>query len=204
VTAGITHVVFDLGDVACRWLPDRRLVALAELSGLPPATIDQLVFESGFDDAGERGRFSLASFTDELAAMLGVARSPESAAALQAAWALAYEPLPSLLRAVRRLSTPTALLTNNGPLLEAALDAELSEVGDAFDQVLLSWRLGTAKPDVEAFERATAALGAAAGSVVFFDDSEANVAAAVAFGWQAHRFTTVLEVQATLARLGVA
>jgi putative hydrolase of the HAD superfamily len=204
VTEPIAHVVFDLGDVACRWLPDRRLAALSELSGLPAPTIDELVFESGFDDAGERGRFSLAAFTEDLAAMLGLAASPDTDAALRTAWAAAYEPLPSLLRAVRRLSTPTALFTNNGPLLEAALGAELSEVGDAFGQILVSWRLGAAKPDVEAFERATEALATRPAQVAFFDDSEANVAAAAAFGWQAHRFTTVLEVQAVLARLGVA
>ena len=49
-------VVFDLGGVVCRWLPDRRLLALAELSGLPPATIDQLVFDP--DVLGEIERYA--------------------------------------------------------------------------------------------------------------------------------------------------
>lgn len=199
----IERVVFDLGDVVCRWLPDRRLVALSELTDLPPATIDQLVFESGFDDAGERGQFDLAAFTGALASMLGLPTSPDTDAALQTAWALAYEPLPSLVRAVHRLTTPTALLTNNGPLLEAALGAELSAVGDAFDQLLLSWRLGATKPDPAAFAAATEALAVAPGRIAFFDDSAANVEAASEAGWHAHVFTTVLDVQATLGRLGV-
>ena len=195
-------VVFDLGGVVCRWLPDRRLVALAELCGLPPATIDQLVFESGFDDAGERGRFTLAEFTEQLAAMLGLPIAPDTDDALRSAWATAYEPATSVLRLVRSLATPTALLTNNGPLMEAAVTAELSEVGDAFDHLVFSYRLGAAKPDPEAFERAGSHLGGTAEQVVFFDDSADNVHAARAAGWDAHLFTTVLDAQALLRRLG--
>jgi len=192
-------LVFDLGGVACQWLPDRRLAALSGLSGLPPGTIDQLVFDSGFDDAGERGQFSPEAFATELANMLGVDTSPASTVALRQAWAQAYEPLPSLLRVVRSAACRTALFTNNGPLLEQSLAHELSVVGEVFDDLLLSWRTGAAKPDDEAFRRATTVLGVAPDQVLFFDDSEPNVAAARAFGWRAHRFTTVLDVQATLA-----
>ena len=76
---------------------------------------------------------------------------------------LAFEPDPAVLRIIRSArdrGTRTALFTNNGPLLEQALGAELSAVGDVFDQLVFSWRLGVTKPDPEAFERATAALGA--------------------------------------------
>ena len=192
-------LVLDLGGVVCRWLPERRLVALAELSGLPAATIDQLVFESGFDDAGERGRYTLAEMTEHLAQLLGLRTSPDTDAALRSAWATAYEPVPAVVRLVRRAPQRTALFTNNGPLFEAALDAELSAVGDAFDGLIASWRLGAAKPDPEAFERAGAALGVVAEQIVFFDDTEANVVAAAEAGWDAHRFTTALDAQAVLA-----
>jgi putative hydrolase of the HAD superfamily len=192
-------LVLDLGGVVGRWLPDRRLVALAQRSGLPPATVEQLVFASGFDDAGERGRFSLDEFTASLAELLGL--DPiDHADGLRADWALAYEPVPSLLRALDRAGTATALFTNNGPLLDAALDHELAEVGRRFDQVCCSWRIGAAKPEPEAFARVTELLDRAPSEVVFFDDSEDNVTAAAAFGWQAHRFTTVLDLQAVLGR----
>ncbi|MEZ5138063.1 MAG: HAD-IA family hydrolase [Acidimicrobiales bacterium] len=117
----------------------------------------------------------------------------------RSAWATAYEPVPAVVRLVRRAPQRTALFTNNGPLFEAALDAELSAVGDAFDDLIASWRLGAAKPDPEAFERAGAALGVVAEQIVFFDDTEANVVAAAEAGWDAHRFTTALDAQAVLA-----
>ena len=46
----------SLGGVTCRWLPDRRLIALSELCGLPAETIDQLVFESGYSSSALRER----------------------------------------------------------------------------------------------------------------------------------------------------
>ncbi|MFN8016646.1 MAG: HAD family phosphatase [Acidimicrobiales bacterium] len=187
-TPPVEHVVFDLGGVVCRWLPDRRLAALAELSGLPAATIDQAVFESGFDDAGDRGRFSLDEFAATLGSLLGLAPSADLVGPLGDAWALAYEPHPAVLRAIRSIGRPVALLTNNGPLTEHVMGTALPEVGAAFDQLLFSWRLGAAKPEPEAFAAATAAMGTEPDRVLFFDDSEANVAGAQAFGWQAAQF----------------
>jgi putative hydrolase of the HAD superfamily len=191
-------LVLDLGGVAARWLPDRRLHALTELSGLPPATIDQLVFESGFEDAGERGQFTEEEYVTALLGLLGL--PGERAEDIRAAWAMAYEPDARVLRAVERAPARTALFTNNGPLVEAALAHELTAIDAAFDQCLFAWRLGVGKPEVAAFERVAAELGVAPEQVVFFDDSQDNVDGARAAGWQAHRFTTVLDLQHVVLR----
>lgn len=194
-------LVVDLGGVTARWLPDRRLDALAQLSGLPPATVDQLVFESGFDEAGDRGRFTAAGFTEELASLLGLVTSPDDDDALRAAWAQAYEPDEGVLRIVRAWPGRTALFTNNGPLTEATLTAELSQVGDAFDELIASWHLGVTKPDPAAFDLAAERIGATPTEIVFVDDAEANVAGARAAGWNAIAFTTALDLHAALASL---
>jgi HAD superfamily hydrolase (TIGR01509 family) len=185
--------------VTCRWLPDRRLTSLSDLSGLPPSTIDQAVFESGFDDAGERGRFSLDEFASELLRLLGLAPTPELADAVRAAWATAFDPDPRVLKLIRAARCKSALFTNNGPLLEAGLVEDLTDVGGTFDQVLFSWRLGCTKPDPQAFELATERLSVDPARILFVDDSAANVEAADAFGWQTHRYTNSLNLQAALA-----
>jgi putative hydrolase of the HAD superfamily len=199
VTDPATVLVLDLGGVVARWLPARRLDALARISGLPAPAIDALVFESGFDDAGERGAFGAEEFRVQLATLLGLAADTDTEAALRAAWAEAYEPVDAVLRVVRRHHGPTALLTNNGPLLEEALVHELSTIGEAFDHLLISWRLGATKPDPEAFERAATQLGAEPADILFADDSEANATAARRSGWRAIHFTTTLDLQAALA-----
>lgn len=193
-------LVLDLGGVVGRWLPDRRLHRLAQLSGQSVAVVDQLVFESGFEEASERGRFDHETFVAELAGLLGLVPGPTTDTALRSAWALAWEPDPAVMRIVTSSPLRTALFTNNGPLVEAALATELAPVGAAFDELLLSWRLGVAKPETEAFALATERLGVAPSDVWFADDSEANVAAARAFGWHAHRYTTALDLQVALPR----
>lgn len=198
-------LVLDLGGVVARWVPDQRLAALGGLSDHLPQTVDRLVFESGFDDAAERGRFTLEAFLDQLAELLDLPRplTPRHRAELERAWASAYELSPTVLRVVSRFPGPTALLTNNGPLLEEALQPGRPHgaVSSSFDHLLFSWRLGACKPELDAFERATEQLGVAPEAIVFFDDSEANVDAARAAGWEAHRFTTTLDLQAVLAEL---
>ena len=196
-------LVMDLGGVTCRWLPDRRLTALSELCGLPAETIDQLVFESGFDDAGERGRFSLEEFTGELLGLLGLAPTADLHDAARAAWATAFEPDARVLKLIRDARARRALFTNNGPLLEAALLEDLPDVGNAFDQLLFSWRLGTTKPEPEAFVRATERLDLDPSQVFFVDDSADNVRAAGAAGWQTFRYTNSLDLQVALTDAGL-
>jgi len=196
-------LVMDLGGVTCRWLPDRRLTALSELCGLPAETIDLLVFESGFDDAGERGRFTLDEFTAELLGLLGLASTIELRDAARAAWATAFEPDARVLKLIRDARCPSALFTNNGPLLEAGLVEDLTEVGSTFDQLLFSWRLGTTKPDPAAFARATERLDVDPARIYFVDDSTDNARAAEAAGWQAHRYTNSLDLHAALTDVGL-
>ena len=199
----VAVLVMDMGGVLCHWLPDRRLAALAALSDLPPATIDAQLFGSGWDDACERGRFSLVEIRDHLRSFLGLPDGPDTDALLRAAWAQAFEPAPSVIGLMPWTTCPTALFTNNGPLLEDALDHELDRVGQAFDRLLFSWRLEATKPDAAAFAAATAALGVDPESTFFVDDSAANVEAAIAAGWRAHRYTDALNLRAALMEAGI-
>ena len=194
----MTILVMDLGGVTCAWVPDRRLVSLAELSGLPPATVDGLVFESGLDDAGERGQFTLPAFLDALRSVLNLGPAQVSDDDLRRAWASAFEPNRRVLALIDRATCPAALFTNNGPLLEAALGHDLAEVGDVFDRLVFSWHLGTTKPDPTSFPAAADVLDVDPREIVFVDDSEANVDAARVAGWRAHRYTDALNLAAAL------
>jgi hypothetical protein len=52
-----------------------------------------------------------------------------------------------VLALIDGLGQPAALLTNNGPILEACLDRELFAMRCRFERCLLSCRLGHTKPD---------------------------------------------------------
>jgi glucose-1-phosphatase len=195
-------LVMDLGGVVCRFHPERRTTALARLSGLPEATIDAQVFESGFDDACDRGRFSLDEIVDQLTTMLGLTVD-DPRAELRACWAAAFEPDSAVVSLLRRATVPVAMFTNNGPLVEDALRHELTEVVPLFTQLVFASQLGAAKPDPASYQRAAEALGAEGSDLYFVDDRAENATAAADAGWQAHHFRTALELAAKLSDTGL-
>lgn len=178
-------VVLDLGGVACAFAPEQRLQALARLSGRRTAAIQAAVFDSGLDDRAERGELTPDEVADAVVEALGGGIERRD---LRRAWARAFVPDTDLLATVRRVRRPTALFTNNGPLIEECLAHELASVITAFDRLVVSWRLGVTKPSPEAFHRTTTALGVEPGAILFVDDTPACVQAAGEAGWSAHEY----------------
>ena len=72
-----------------------------------------------------------------------------------------------------------------------------------FDVALSSHQLGSHKPDRDIYLRALGAINATPESVVFFDDSAANVAGAQAVGIAAYQVRGIMELSACLRTLGL-
>ncbi len=72
-----------------------------------------------------------------------------------------------------------------------------------FDGLVISGEEGIAKPDQRIYELLLERHGLDAASVVFVDDSEANVAAAEALGMRSIRFTAAAALRRELAGLGL-
>lgn len=66
-----TLLVVDLGGVAARYRPERRLQALTQKTGLDAATIAAELFESGLDSQAELGHFAPDQLMDEILDRLG-------------------------------------------------------------------------------------------------------------------------------------
>ena len=197
----IDLVMFDLGGVVCRFRPDVRASALAALCAVEEDEVRANLFGSGFDDECDRGEHDEAAVLARVRA-LGFRGG---AAELRRAWTGAFEPDDAVLDLVARArpGRRTALLTDNGPVLLAALPVELPPVAAGFDHHLFSCLLGVTKPDPEAFRRALDRAGATAEQTFFTDDSERNVAAAATLGITAHHFTGAPGLRDALAAAGV-
>jgi HAD superfamily hydrolase (TIGR01509 family) len=170
--------------VVCRIVPERRLAALAQLTGLSPTDIHTRVWGSGLEEASERGDFPAEEAAARISTALG---RPLTLETLAAAWALAFEPDAGVLEIAdaRRAHGPIGLLTNNGPLLLHALPTALPEIARRFDPLLFSCRLRALKPTPALFAAAVRELGRPAGETLLIDDSAANVDGARAAGLQA-------------------
>jgi putative hydrolase of the HAD superfamily len=174
--------------VVCRFVPERRFAALERLTGLSSAEIHARVWESGLEEACERGDFPGEEAAARVATALG---RPLTLDQLAATWAMAFEPDPEMLEVARtqRARGPIGLLTNNGPLLLHALPTALPEIARGFDPVLFSCRLRALKPTPALFTAVLREVRREAGEVLLIDDSVVNVEGARAAGLRAFLYT---------------
>ena len=124
---------------------------------------------------------------------------------IQDLWGEAFVPDADCLALVAQLrpELPTALLTDNGPLLLDGFEKRLPQVAERFDHLVFSCTVGATKPDPRTFQRVEALVERWGGDIVFIDDSASNVAAAADHGWDAIRFVTVAQVSAELTQRGL-
>lgn len=192
-------IFFDLGDVVCRFHPERRLGALADACGLGAGEVRHALYESGLVGRWDRGLASAAEIHATLERELGYADGP---AALHELWCSAFEPDDRVLALVDGLRPlRTALLTNNDALLLEALPEVLPQIAARFEPLLFSCVLGATKPDPEAFTRALERVGCSPEAAVFVDDKAANVAGAEAVGITGLHFTGAAELATDLTGL---
>jgi glucose-1-phosphatase len=174
-------IVWDLGGVVARFRPERRLAALADMSGLSPTHIQERIWGSGLDAAAESGQLDEVTVWAEVIGALDHRVSREE---LRTAWSLAFDPDAEVLAAIDGMGGDHALLTNNGPILDTCLAVELQALRGRFQRCILSCHLGCTKPDPGAFHRAAAILEVPADDLVLIDDQPANVASAREAGWR--------------------
>lgn len=198
----VSLVVFDLGGVVCRFVPERRLEQFASATGKTSAEIHRLLWDSGFSRRCDRGELTSEAMYAGACERLQWSAPYDDFRRL---WASAFEPDRDVLALVERVrcARATGLLTDNSAVLREALGGELREVGRHFDFPLFSCELGLLKHDAGFFEAALDRLVRTPAQVLFVDDVSENVAAATRSGIAALWFTGPGALEKDLARAGV-
>ncbi len=192
---------FDLGGVAAEFVPERQLPELARLLSAEPARVTESIWSSGLSGELDAGRFTL----DEMAAHLGSRfHCTVSPPDLARVWCRAFEPSPGVLELARAVGERTAvgLLTNNPPALEEGLPIHLPRLARAFAPLLFSCALRARKPEPELYAAVERITGRAGSELALIDDSDRNVEAARARGWQALHFAEAAGLREQLVALG--
>ncbi len=151
--------------------------------GLADGCVAAIAFEAELLDRLVTGRLRRVEWIEIVGERLG------NAVAARACFAPIGRVDQAVLEIVddlRHRGTTVAILTNGTDTIEAEL-REL-EVWDRFDAVFSTWDIGAAKPDPRVFEHVCAALGVAATSCVFVDDTESKLAGATELGMTTHHF----------------
>ncbi len=181
-------IIFDLDGVLYRYDLSRRLARLAALAARAPAAIEAAIWGSGFEDRADAGEFDAEHYLREFGERIGVSISRAEWIAARAAGMELDERMLALVRELsRRLDV--GLLSNNGWLLRESLPQLAPGLPALFGpRLFVSAELGVRKPDPEVFRRLAARVQLAPDGLLMVDDNAANVAGAIAAGWQGHHF----------------
>lgn len=197
-------VIFDMDDVLCRYDLAARLQVMAQATGLSPEAIRAAIWDSGFEDLSDNGRFADgAAYLGEFHRRLGRTLSRADWVAARRA-AMTLDPEVMGLAEAVKAKAGLALFTNNGPLLKETL-AEIHPKLDSLfgTHIYCSCEFSAAKPDPGTYTRLVARLGIAPGDAYFIDDKKANVDGALAAGLLAHHYISFPPLAREVETLGL-
>jgi putative hydrolase of the HAD superfamily len=182
--------VFDMDDVLYRYDWRVRMGLLEELTGHDVVELRRRWWHHEGEWRAEAGGYpTAAEYHAAFEAAMGMPVPVDDWLRIRRA---AMTPWPDSIAAVRRAAElgEVALLTNNGPLVEAHLATLAPEIAALFGPELhTSSFYGARKPEPEVFRTLLEAYGRDPSEVFFVDDLPENVAGAESVGITAHRFT---------------
>lgn len=203
MTAAPKVVLFDMGGVLFSYDPVRRLRYISELCGLPESEVQARIFETDFDQKCETGVFSALESHAEFNRLCGSDLSFED---YKSAIVSAFEPNGIVFGLAKELSSSCVVagLTNNG---YAARDG-LAELHPDFrpifaNRAFCSAELGVRKPNPAVFDAVLLQLEQTPEDVLFIDDDEPNLRAALEVGFQVHHYFDSQTLETDLRSFGL-
>ena len=190
-------VVFDVGGVLVKLtgMPD-----LMKLTGLSPDEIRDKWICLEVVRAFESGLISYGEFGSEVIAELRLPLTVSSFRGVLRSWMGELFPQAEAIVSATGRKNTVACLCNMNSVQWPGIRDQLG-VGRWFDHAFLSHEMGKVKPDMSTYEHVSERMGVEPASIVFFDDTQANVDGAISCGWAAHRVQGTEELRPKLMEL---
>ena len=203
----IQFVYFDLGNVLVAFDPHFACANIASLFEVDAVAAEDVIYTSGLQTRFEHGQVSGEEYADFIRSRLDRnGRRIPTGEVLDAVSAM-FQPIVSmgdLMRRVRASGIPIGVLSNtciahwqwilrqSYPMLEIE-----------FEATILSYEVGSMKPDAAIYRAAEQAADVAPHQILFLDDKAENVEAARARGWKSEQCYGGVPAQAALRKHGV-
>jgi len=195
-------ILFDLGKVLVDFNFETGVQALHAACSISRNRLEEVLWDENWIRRYERGEISTSEFHAYLreTADLGM-DLPDFCET----WSSVFLPdllvSEDLLLALKR-KYPLILVSNTNELHIDFVRTNY-RVLDYFDHHVLSYEVGSLKPDRKIFEYAIAVSGHEPEALFFTDDREENIVAARQLGMHAHQFKTELQLMDALHQAGV-
>lgn len=194
-------VLFDLGRVLLDF--DHHISArkIAEISKKDEDYIYNLFFESELVDLFDTGKITPQEFFLKVKEMLDLNMDYED---FLPVWNEVFFENAEVSNLVRELKKDyTVMLISNVNVLQFSYIKEKFKIIDQFDKVILSYQVGTKKPDPLIFQAAIKAAKAPPERIIYTDDRPELVEGGRQVGLKAILFQGPDQFKGELARLGI-
>lgn len=185
----IDFVYFDLGNMLLSFDPADACRSLANCFGVSASEAKAALYDSGLEEEFEHGRLTPAQFAARLRDQFGRSADELSDQVVLDAISNMFIPIAAMegvLRSVKGAGMGVGLLSNTCHAHWDWIRRQQYRVLDfSFDTVLLSFEVGSMKPDRKIYDAAVAAAGVSPERILFLDDRQENIDAALGLGWQA-------------------
>jgi glucose-1-phosphatase len=198
----IEAILFDLGKVLIDFNFETGVQALHAACSISRTRLDEILWDADWVRRYECGEISTSQFHNYLCETADLSMDLP---AFCETWSSVFLPEPivseELLRELKQ-KYPLILVSNTN---EAHIDFVRSNyrVLDYFDHYILSYEVGSLKPDRKIFDEAIKISGHPAEALFFTDDRPENISAAAHLGMRAHQFKSEPQLVAALQEAGV-
>ena len=201
----IEFIYFDLGNVLVSFDSAIACRNLAKLCDVSTDLAHRAIYESGLQQRFEQGELDGDQFADRVNRELSL--DPGPVQELLDAISDMFQPVSSMravLDQVRDAGFGVGLLSNTCLAhWDWILRQRYPVMEFSFDETVLSFEVGSMKPDAAIYRTAETAAGVAAETILFLDDRDENVLGARDRGWQAEQCVGGQSAIDALRRAGV-
>ena len=183
----IEALLFDLGKVLIDFNFETGVQALHASCSISRDRLEEVLWDENWIRRYERGEISTVQFHEYLCKTADLQMPLPH---FRETWSSVF--LPGLIVSEELVATlkrkyPLILVSNTN---EAHFEFVRSKyrIVDYFDRHVLSYEVGSLKPDRKIFEHAIAAANRPAEALFFIDDRDENIIAARQLGIKAHQF----------------
>jgi FMN phosphatase YigB (HAD superfamily) len=198
----IEALLFDLGKVLIDFNFETGVQALHASCSISRDRFEEVLWDETWIRSYERGKISTVEFYEYLCRTADLSMSLLH---FRETWSSVFLPglmiSEELLAALKR--NYLLILVSNTNEAHFEFVRSRYRVVDYFDHHVLSYRVGSLKPDRRIFEHAIAAANRLPETLFFIDDREENIAAARQLGIKTHQFESEAGLVAALQNAGI-
>jgi FMN phosphatase YigB (HAD superfamily) len=187
----IEFVYFDLGNILLSFDPADACRSVGRRFGVSSQQARHALYDSGLEEQFEHGQLTPRQFAEGLRKQFDRSEQEISDAEIFDSISNMFVPIElmeGVLQKVKQSGCRVGLLSNTCHAHWDWIVRQQYRVMDfSFDATILSFEVGSMKPDSKIYQAAQSAAAAEPARILFLDDRHENVAAAINQGWRAQQ-----------------